>query len=83
MFIFIRYFFRVEASRREKIKCNITLALSSIILIVLCLVGYTIVYARSYDIMNEQPILIFDYNEEDTVLTFLGTEIFDMKKDAR
>ncbi|MDR0903276.1 MAG: hypothetical protein LBM59_01430 [Ruminococcus sp.] len=73
LFIFFRRYFHVDGSRREKLFCKLTLALSGIILTVLCLAGYAVVYARCYDIMNDTPLTIIDYNEEETVLTFLGT----------
>jgi hypothetical protein len=70
--VFIKRFFHVDGGKSEKLRCNLTLALSSVILIVLCLAGYTVVYARCYDIMNDEPLTVFEYNEEDAVLTFLG-----------
>ncbi|MDR0986490.1 MAG: hypothetical protein LBL98_02180 [Ruminococcus sp.] len=72
LFILLRRFFHVDGTRREKIRANITLALSGVILSVLCLAGYTVVYAKCYNIMNDEPLTIYEYNEENAVLTFLG-----------
>jgi hypothetical protein len=72
--ILLKRFFHVDGGKREKLLCNITLTLSSVILIVLCLTGYAVVYARCYDIMNDEPLTVFEYNEEDAVLTFLGNK---------
>jgi hypothetical protein len=38
--------------------------------------GYTVVYARTYDVMNVKPIVVWDVekNESETIVTYLGKE---------
>jgi hypothetical protein len=83
--ICINTFFRVEAPRRKKRQNRILLFFCTVLLSASLLVGYTITYARCYNITNDTPITVFAVKNIDgeRVITYLNREYKIQKNPAR
>jgi hypothetical protein len=72
--VFAHRFFRVETSRRQKIKSKIALLFAAVVAVLLSVAGYTVVYARSYAVMNDTPLVVWEVSKDGdkTAVTYLG-----------
>jgi hypothetical protein len=68
----VKYFFRVENDKADKRRRRLILIPFAVMMTAAFITMYAIVYTRSYNIMNADKLIVFDYDEAEEVITVLG-----------
>jgi hypothetical protein len=74
--VFLRNFFRIEATKRERKRKRLALFFGVIMVSGMLAAGYTVAYARCHNIISETPVTAFALNvtDNEAVLTYLGKD---------
>jgi hypothetical protein len=76
MILLIRKFFHVDGSKSEKRRVKWILIPVFTVIIGLFSAGYTVVYARSYNVLNDTHITAFNIEKQGNsyIVTYLGKQ---------
>jgi hypothetical protein len=74
--VLLKNFFRIEATKRERSRSRLGLFFGIIAGAGILVTGYTITYARCYNIQSGTPItaFAFDVTDSEAILTYLGKD---------
>jgi hypothetical protein len=72
--VFLHRYFHVDNNRRQRIRNKAALIFAAVVAILLSVAGYTVVYARSYAVMNDTPLVVWEVSKDGdkTAVTYLG-----------
>jgi hypothetical protein len=74
MLLFLKRFFYTDSTRKERRTMRLVIIPALLCITALFAAGYTVVYARSFDMMNDTPLVVWKVEKEgdETAVTCLG-----------